>query len=80
VQEVRNPSGGRRKPVAGRRSSSLTLLVPGIRADDIHHPAATHDLAVLADPLDWCSYLHRFLPRPQRARNSSRELGGPRRG
>jgi hypothetical protein len=32
--------------------SALALLVAGIGADHVHHPAAAHDLAVLADFFD----------------------------
>jgi hypothetical protein len=34
-----------------RSPSTLALLVPGIRADDVDHAAPAHDLAVLADLL-----------------------------
>src|SRR5437764_8434355 len=39
-------------------TSTLTLLVPRVRADDVHDAAAPHDLAVLADLLDRRTYLH----------------------
>jgi hypothetical protein len=39
-------------------TSALALLVPRIRADDVHHAAAAHDLAVLADLLDRRTYFH----------------------
>src|SRR6185295_19564955 len=38
--------------------SALALLVPGIAADHVHHPAAAHDLAVLADLFDGRTNLH----------------------
>src|SRR3954471_8376933 len=44
---------------AGRRASALPLLVAGVLADDVHLAAAANDLAVLADPLDAGSNLHR---------------------
>src|SRR6185436_13389921 len=42
--------------------SSLPLFVAGIGADHVHHPAAAHDLAVLADLLDGRTNLHVFKP------------------
>src|SRR6195256_3072298 len=39
-------------------TSTLTLLVPRVRADDVHDAAAPHDLAVLADLLDRRTYFH----------------------
>jgi hypothetical protein len=39
-------------------TSTLTLLVTRVRADDVDHAAAAHDLAVLADLLDRRTYLH----------------------
>src|SRR3984885_3533622 len=39
-------------------SSTLALLVTRVRADDVDHAAAAHDLAVLADLLDRRTYLH----------------------
>src|SRR5262249_27541581 len=49
-------------PVAASRPSGLPLLVPRLAADDVHHAAAAHDLALLADASDRCSYLHGSLP------------------
>jgi hypothetical protein len=34
------------------KKSPLPLLVAGVRANDVHHAPAAHDLAVLADLLD----------------------------
>src|SRR5579864_1041968 len=39
-------------------SSTLTLLVARVRADDVDHAPAAHDLAVLADLLDRRTYFH----------------------
>jgi hypothetical protein len=39
-------------------TSTLALLVARVRADDVHHAAAAHDLAVLAYFLDRRTYLH----------------------
>jgi hypothetical protein len=37
---------------------TLTLLVPGVRANDVHLALAADDLAILANPLDAGSNLH----------------------
>ena len=37
---------------------ALSLLMTRITADHVHSPLATHDLAVLADPLDTGTYFH----------------------
>jgi hypothetical protein len=39
-------------------TSTLALLVAWVRADDVDHAAAAHDLAVLADLLDRRTYFH----------------------
>ena len=40
------------------RGSALALLVPGVRADDVHFSLAPYDFAVLANPLDARSDFH----------------------
>src|SRR2546430_7499898 len=47
-------------------TSTLTLLVPRVRADDVHDAAAAHDLAVLADLLDRRTHFHDWPPEPLR--------------
>jgi len=39
-------------------TSTLALLVTRVRADDVDHAPAAHDLAVLADLLDRRTYFH----------------------
>jgi hypothetical protein len=39
-------------------TSTLTLLVARVRANDVDHATAAHDLAVLADLLDRRTYFH----------------------
>jgi hypothetical protein len=46
--------------------SPLTLLVAGVRANDVHHAPAAHDLAVLADLLDRGTDFHAYPPWPLR--------------
>src|SRR5262245_9981030 len=45
-------------------TSALPLFMAGIGADHVHHPAAAHDLAVLADLFDGRTNLH-FSNPPQ---------------
>src|SRR5436853_3965469 len=47
-------------------TSTLTLLVPRVRAYDVHDAAAAHDLAVLADLLDRRTHFHDWPPEPLR--------------
>src|SRR5277367_565515 len=54
-------------PLLSFKTLALPLLVPGIGADHVHHPAATHNLAVLADLLDLWTHFHRS-PIPIRVR------------
>jgi len=54
------PSGG--KAEIEIRRLPLTLLVAGVGANDVHHTAATHDLAVLADLLNGSTNLHVSTP------------------
>jgi hypothetical protein len=42
---------------------TLALLVPGIAADNIDAALAAHDLAVIANLFDACSYLHDSIPK-----------------
>src|SRR5208282_5371341 len=44
-------------------TSTLTLLVPRVRANDVDHATAAHDLAVLADLLDRRTYFHTLTTR-----------------
>jgi hypothetical protein len=37
---------------------ALALLVPGIAADNVDAALAAHDLAIVANLFDACSYLH----------------------
>src|SRR5215510_9578909 len=73
--KLKNPVTQRLKTAT---QSTLALLVAGVGADHVDHPAAAHDLAVLADLLDGSTNLHDSSPRwaagPCRAR--SRELSG----
>jgi hypothetical protein len=46
--------------------SPLALLVTGVRANDVHHAPAAHDLAVLADLLDRGTDFHAYPPWPLR--------------
>jgi len=45
------------------RKSTLALLVARVRADHAHDAVAADDLAVAADFLDGCQYLHLDLSR-----------------
>ena len=44
------------------RTLSLTLLVPGVVADDSHDAAAADNLALIANSFDAGSNFHRYHP------------------
>src|SRR5581483_6513179 len=73
---------GRSTPAIRAIVLSLPLLVFLVRADHAHHAAATHDLALVANPFDRRSYFHSLptiLPRVTSVGESSIRTRSPTR-